>query len=233
MVTRDAGWYPAIQSGGWAIRPTNHVLLLLLSSFFVVSCSTGTPQPSTPQVVSVYSTSSAQPWLTELYDCAAAQSDVVLSRVSDSSVADLVLQIGEPAVISFGYQIDTEEILLVTQRQSPVQNLTLDDARALFMGLGDPSVQVWVYASDEDVQRVFDQFVMEGRSVTSFARVAVSPQQMSDTLITESDSVGILPRHWKAGDSREVFSVAQVPVLAMTNSEPQGVLKELIGCLQR
>jgi hypothetical protein len=94
-------------------------------------------------------------------------------------------------------------------------------------------VQVWVYASAEDVQGVFDQFVMEGRSVVPSANVAVSPQQMSDTLINQPNTVGILPRHWKVGDSREVFSVATVPVLALTNNEPQGVVKGLIACLQK
>ena len=69
--------------------------------------------------------------------------------------------------------------------------------------------------------------------MTSSARVAVTPQQMSDTLVNESNAVGILPRHWKAGDDREVFSVATIPVLAMTQSKPQGLIKELIACLQK
>lgn len=187
-----------------------------------------------PQVLPVYSSPAAEPWLHELYNCAAGQDSVVLSRVDDRTSAQIALQLGEPEFLSsFAYQIDEEEILIVTQRQSPVQNLTLDDARALFMGLSDPSVQVWVYASDADVQRVFDQFVMEGRRVTSSAWIAVNPQQMSDTLVNQPNTVGILPRHWKAGDAREVFSVATVPVLALTNSEPQGVVKELLVCLQK
>ncbi len=214
-------------------RPRNNIILLLILSLLLVSCSTSTPLQTTPQVVSVYSSPSAQPWLSELYDCA-AQSSVTI-RLSDSpSDADIRLQIGEPKYLSsFAYQIDSEEILIVTHRQSPVQNLTLGEAQALFMGLGDPSVQVWVYASDADVFGVFDQFVMKGRSVTSSARVAVSPQQMSDVLVNQPNTIGILPRHWKAGDVREVYSVAKVPVLALTDAEPQGVINQLIGCLQK
>jgi hypothetical protein len=183
--------------------------------------------------VTAYSTFAAQPWLNDLYDCAAETSAVI--RLSDSpSDADIVLRVGEPEFLtSFAYQIDEEEILIVTHRQSSVQNLTLDEAQALFAGLGDPSVQLWVYASEEDVFGVFDQFVMKGRSVSLSARVAVSPQQMSDVLNSESNSVGILPRHWKAGDVREVYSVATVPVLAITRTEPQGVINQLIGCLQK
>jgi hypothetical protein len=205
--------------------------LFLLSSLLLFSCSSNTPA-STPPLVAVYSTSAAQPWLPPLYDC--AESLAVLSRVEDAASADILLRVGELAfVASPAYQIDTEEILLVTHRQSPVQNLTLPEARALFAGQGDPSVQVWVYASGEDVQEVFDQIVMAGRSVTPSARLAANPQQMSDTLVNEANTVGILPRHWKAGDAREVFTVATVPVLVLTNSEPQGVIQELIACLQK
>lgn len=214
-------------------RPSrNDIFLFLLLSFLLISCSTDdTPQP-TPQVVSVYSSSFTQPWLTELYECAGTS---VVIRLSDSIFdADVRLQIGEPEFLSsFAYQIDTEEILIVTNRQSPVQNLTLEQVQALFMGLGDPSVQVWVYASEADVQRVFDQLVMNGRSVTSSALVAASPQQMSDTLVNQPNTVGILPKHWKAGDSRVVFSAGTVPVLALTKSEPVGVVKNFLACLQK
>jgi len=211
-------------------RPRNDILLFLLCSFLLFSCLPSTPQ-TTPQPVSVYSTSAAQPWLTELYAC--GESSAVISRVDDPSAADISLRVGEPEFLaSPAYQIDEEEILIVTHRQSPVQNLTLEEARALFSGYGDASVQVWVYASEEDVQKVFDQFVMAERSVTSPARLAVNPQEMSDTLVNQGNAVGILPRHWKAGDVREVFSVAIVPVLAITQTEPEGVIKELIACLQ-
>ena len=211
--------------------PRNDMILLLILSLFISSCSTNTPL-STPQVVSVYSTSAAEPWLTDLYTC--AESFAVLTRVDDPNSADIVLQIGEPEFLSgFAYQIDEEEILIVAHHQFPIQNLTLDETRALFMGLGDPSAQVWVYASDADVQKVFDQFVMEGRSVSSSAFVAVNPQQMSEVLNTEANAVGILPRHSMAGDVREVFSVAIVPVLALTKSEPQGMVNQLIGCFQK
>jgi hypothetical protein len=154
--------------------------------------------------------------------------------VDDPSAAQIVVRVGEPKVLSsFAYQIDSEDILIVAQRQSPVQNLTLEEARALFAGLGEPSLQVWVYSSSEDVQQMFDRFVMEGRAITSSARIAVNPQQMSDTLVNEANSVGILPRHWKAGDSREVFSVATVPVLAIVQDEPHGAIKSLLACLQK
>ena len=204
---------------------------LLLTSLLLFSCSV-TPTPATPPVLSVYSSFAAEPWLPALYDCAATSA--VISRVDGSSSADIVLRIGEPQVLtSFAYQIDSEDILIVTHRQSPIQNLTLERARALFAGQGDPSVQVWVYAPETDIQQVFDQLVMQGSSIAPAARLVATPQQMSDTLVNETNAIGILTRHWKAGDDREVFKVATVPVLTLTSVEPQGVIKELIACLQK
>ena len=187
---------------------------------------------ATPPLLTVYSTSAAEPWLPEVYECAGTSA--VMSRVDDPAAADVGLRIGEPAVLaSPSFSIDTEEILIVTSRQSPVQNLNLEGARALFAGQGDPSLQIWVYAPEADVQEVFDQAVMPGSRVVSSAWIAANPQQMSDTLVNEANSVGILPRHWKAGDTRDVFTVATVPVLAITKVEPQGVLQEVIACLQK
>ncbi|HEX6033753.1 MAG TPA: hypothetical protein VFY83_04930 [Anaerolineales bacterium] len=183
-------------------------------------------------MITVYSTSAAQPWLPPLYECAGTSA--VVSRVDDPSAAEVVLRVGEPPFLDLpAFQIDTEEILIVAHRQSPVQNLTLEEARRLFAGQGDPALQVWVYAAGEDIQDVFDQVVMAERNVFSSARIAASPQQMSDTLVNESNAVGILPRHWKVGDTREVLRVATVPVLAITKSKPDGIIQEILACLQK
>lgn len=203
---------------------------LLLSSFLFYSCASATqPTPQT-QVVTVYATSAAQPWLNELFVCANDQS-IVLNVNAEQP--ELYLRVGEPeTLVSPAYRVDEEEILIVTHRESPLQNLSLEQAQALFAGQGDPSVQVWVFSVDEDVQSAFDQLVMKGRVVTSFAKLATSPQQMSDILNTEMNSVGVLPRHWKTGAVREVYSAGRVPVLAITKAEPAGATQELIACLQ-
>ena len=203
-------------------------MLLILAA----SCApTATPTPET-QIVNVYATPATQPWLPDVFAC--APGGTVLSVADDPDSADISLRLGEPDILTApAYQIDVEEILVVTHRQSPLQNMTVDGVREVFAGRGDPSVQVWVYASGEDVQRVFEQAVMQGRSVTSLARLATSPQHMSDILNTEPNTVGILPRHWKAGNSRFVFSIPDVPVLAIANDEPQEWIQAIIACLQR
>lgn len=215
-----------------AFRSAQRNTALLLFIFLLTACApTTTPIPE-PQIVSVYATPATQPWIAEVFAC--APTDTVISITSDPFDAELSLRLGEPDFLSTpAFQIDTEEILVVTQRQSPVQNLTKVDVRELFAGQGGPSVQVWVYASGEDVQRVFEQAVMQGQSVTSLARLATSPQHMSDTLNNQVNTVGILPRHWKAGDARVVYTIPDVPVLVLVDEEPQGNIQALIACLQK
>ena len=207
-------------------------LLLILTSFlFLSSCGSKSDVTPQSQTVTVYATPSAQPWLSDLFACAA---DLSIVMTISAEAPDITLRIGEPDdLLSPSYQIGEEELLIVTHRESPVQNLSLEEAQALFSGSGGESVQVWVYPSELDVQGLFDQFVMQGRSVTSSAKVAINPQQMSDLLNSNSNAVGLLPKHWKAGNVREVYSVGTFPVLAVTREEPLGAVQNLISCLQK
>lgn len=205
---------------------------LIVPLFWWIAACAPTPTAASVFQADVYASAAATPWLTKAFTCA-ADSNLVLNVGHDPAQADLTLRIGEPADLSTpAFQIDTEDILVVTHRESPLQNMTLEQVQTLFTN-GDPSVQVWVYAPGEDVQEAFDQAVMAGRPVTSFARLASSPQEMSDVLNAQPNAVGILPRHWLAGSPRFIYSVGSVPVLAVTPSEPQGALKKLIACLQK
>jgi len=203
-------------------------ILLFVLVIMLSSCGPATPTTES-QAVKVYATSAAQPWLTKLYECA-ADSGAVLSVDADSP--EIYLRVSEPDVlVSSAYQIDEEEILVVVQDENPMQNLTLTEVQGLF-AQGSPSAQVWVYSSEADVQIALDQLVMKGRSVFSSAKLAVSPQHMSDMLNSDPAAIGIMPSHWKMGSVREVFSAGTAPVLAVTKSEPQEAVIGLISCLQ-
>jgi len=220
-------FYPSLTLK-WTRQAVN-VTLPLIVSLGIGSCTSANPT-RLPQIVSVRSTSAAQPWLSDLYVCANEQS-VILSVSPDRP--DIELRLGEPEDLSRpAYQIDEEQLVIVTDRESPLQNLTLDEARELFGGMGNPSIQVWVYPSGEDVQLVFEQLVMKNGAVSSFARVAMNPQEMSDELNSGTNEVGILPRHWQTDALREIYALPAIPVLAVTNAGPMGIIQPLIGCLQ-
>jgi hypothetical protein len=94
-------------------------------------------------------------------------------------------------------------------------------------------VQVWTYSPDEDIQRIFEQDVMNGQTATSQARLAVSVEAMTNSIETVPGSIGVVTRRWKSGNTLEVFSLATVPVLAITSSQPEGAVKALLACLQK
>jgi hypothetical protein len=202
---------------------------LLLLSLLLVSCTPGAP--STMQIVDVYSTAAAQPWLEEMYLCA-QDASVALNVTTDAP--QIQLRLGQlDGWTGPVFQVGTEEIVVAANLQSLLGNLTQDQVKAIFAGQGDASTQVWAYASAEDIQRAFEQAVMNGRSVTSFARLAVNPAHMSEVLSADVNAIGFLPRRWMTSGLRELLIAATVPVLALTPSEPEGLLRDLIACMQK
>lgn len=215
------------------------LLALTLSGYlFLSACAAPTPSQST-QIVNVYLTSAADPWTNNVYDCAPAGTAV---NLTDSDSADITIRVGEPDHFTGPvFQLSTEDILVVTNLNVGVTELSADQVRALFLGqianwseLGgnDVAVQVWTYSPGQDVQKIFEQDVMNGQAVTSQARLADSVEAMSNFVETVSGSVGVVTRRWKSGNAPEIFFVAAAPVLAMVKSEPQGAVKDLLGCLQ-
>jgi hypothetical protein len=160
----------------------------------------------------------------------------------DLQTAIIAIRIGQPLELtSPAYQIGSEDILVIVNLQNPVGALTADQVRALFTGQitnwqainnTNASVQVWVFASGEDIQDVFEKAIQGESPVTPNARLASSPDEMSQAVANDVNAVGILTRHWKAGNVSEVYSLANIPVLAISAGEPQGIVQGILACLQ-
>lgn len=205
--------------------------LLLL---FLTACAppAATPSAALPEVVSVYVSPAAEPWLKEVYACGTALSIVIRLSAAESA-ADIRLRLGEPKPLNTpAYRIGAEDILVVTQRASPLQTLTAEQARALFSE-GQENVEIWVYASSADIQEIFEREVMLGRRIHNAAQLILHPLQFVDALHAESSAAGLLPRRWTDETMREIFRLENVPVLAIPLGEPHMAVKKLIGCLQQ
>jgi len=197
----------------------------------LAGCGTPTPQ-ATPGLIRMHVSSSLKPWLEAAYNCA-REGTGILYLTSDDS-ADITLRIGEPEVLALpSYQIDEEEILIATHRDSALQNMSLAEAQDLFAGRGDTNIQLWVYTAQVDVQQIFDREVMKDRPITSNGRLAVSPKNMQEALSNDIYSVGILTRAWMTDATREIFNLGKYPVLAISRLKPEGEINQLIGCLQK
>ncbi len=220
-------------------------ILFALACFVLPAC-TPTAPTAAAETIRVQYTAAAIPWLADLNTCAGTTVVTSEQRAADfldPTSVDLALRIGQPKELtSPAYQISTEDILVIVNSQNPSKTLTAEEVRGLFEGTiqtwqaingSDAPVQVWVFTAGEDVQQVFEQNAMGGSPITTLARLATSPDEMSQAIANDVNAVGILTRHWKAGNVTEAFSVSTVPVLALVLAEPQGVVQEILACLQK
>jgi len=221
------------------------ITFLILACCLLPACNSATPTAGAEPITVQY-TAAAAPWLADLYECAGVNLVTAEQRAAnfmDPQTVNMAIRIGPSADLSsLAYQIGSEELVVILNPQNPINALTADQVRGLFTGQtlnwqeidgSDTPVQVWVFSSGEDVEQIFEQTTLGGSPVTSFARLAMSMHEMAQAIAGDVNAVGVLPAHWKTENVADVFTIATVPVLALTPGEPQGAVYELIACLQK
>ncbi len=216
-----------------------------LTFLLLTSCTPSTPTV-TAESIAVQYTAATVPWLADVYDCAGANTVTAEQRAADfldPQSVDLALRVGQPDNLTFpAYQIGSEELLVIVNPQNPVNALTAEQVRGLFTGQvlnwqevngSNAPVQVWVFAAGEDTEQIFEQTALGGSPVTSTARLAAGPDEMAQAIADDVNAVGILTRRWKAGNVSDVYTVAAVPVLALTPDQITSLVTEIIACLQK
>jgi len=221
------------------------ITFLILACCLLPACNSATPTAGAEPITVQY-TAAAAPWLADLFECAGANLVTAEQRAAnfmDPQSVNMAIRIGPSAdITSLAYQISNEELVVILNPQNPINALTAEQVRGLFSGQtlnwreingSNTPVQVWVFSSGEDVEQLFEQTTLGGSPVTSLARLATSMQEMSQAIASDVNAVGMLPTHWKTENVADVFTIATVPVLALTPAEPQGAVQELIACLQK
>ncbi len=206
----------------------------------------GTTPAATQELIHVQYSFSTEPWLKQVSNCAAG--DVLAAELraadfQDAQSVDMVLRLSQaenPMVNA--YQIGTEDVVVIVNQQHPDTKLTIEQVRGLFTGqivdwkgIGKTSgpVQVWVFPSGEDVQQIFNTSILEGSGLTTNARLANDPEEMIQAIEKDSNAIGIIGQHWVTGKTQTAFTVAtNVPILAVTASNPQSRVAQIITCLQ-
>lgn len=200
------------------------IIFLLFS--FLISCSPKQTNTQT-QIVTISYSPYTEFQMDEVYDCANGLS--IILKVTDQ-VPEIRFQLGEPDILlDFAYQIDEEEMIVVVNKQNELQDASVEEIQNLF---ATQTMQVWLYPSGSEMQNVLNQFVMQSRSVSSFANVTVSPKQVVEKIESENNAIGFIPQSLLNENLKEIYSIGFFPVLALTETEPQGAVKSLIGCLQ-
>jgi hypothetical protein len=212
--------------------------IFLATIFLLASCAPATAVV-TPQLVKVYVSSAASSKLPDLYDCSTPSTAIYLA---DPQSADLTLRLGPPDQLSLpAYQIGTDDVDVIVPSRSNLSQLTVDQVHSIFLGqvtnwkdVGGPDmpIRVWTYAQGEDIRQIFEQNAMDGQRITPSARLAVSAQNMLDSVAKDASSIGFLPHSLETTGVRSVCKVATVPLLVILKSQPGVVTKGLVACLQ-
>ena len=221
------------------------IAFLLILILLLTGCDSGSPAVNGTVVRVQYSAPSA-PWLADITDCASRnnviiQSELRIAESMDATDYDMAMRIGDQNIYSPAYQIDTDELLVIINRQNPSSSLSVERVRELFSGRSqnwreingnDAPVQVWVFPSGEDIQKTFERDLLDGSPISSAAHLAMTPDEMSLAIANDVNAIGILNRRWKAENVMDVYTVSFLPVLALVPSEPEGAVRALIACMQ-
>jgi hypothetical protein len=208
---------------------------LLVILFLLSACAgTGGPQTALRIVISP----AAHPVSAAVLTCAPATEDISVSIDSyyPGSFAladyDFFIRLGEPDESgAFVAQIATEEIVAIANSGLGLGRLTRSGAADLFSGRSGTAA-IWIGPESDEARQIFNAVILLGSPVSSAASLAGSPEQMLAEVAVDPDAVGILPAAWASGTVQTIDLGIETPVLAISATEPSGVSRDLIACLQ-
>jgi hypothetical protein len=219
--------------------------LLLFLVCLLTACAASPSATPLAQPIQVQYTFATQPWLADLYACGGTldlQTEQRAASFLDPASVDLVLRLGEPAGDGGLYEIGTEDIQVIVNPQNPIAALTAAQVLGLFSGQvstwqsiggADQPVEVWAFPEGEDIQQAFKQSVMGGTPLSTYARLASTPEGMLAGVAGNPGAVGILSSRLVTEAVLSAFNAVQVPVLVLTSDESQVGTDALITCLQK
>jgi phosphate transport system substrate-binding protein len=219
-----------------------------------------TPAP-TPEAIKIIYPPALQAWADSLASCADKNPQVALYFIQpDSSHAgiqpnDIVLEFGNPVInsdVTYLFQVGWDQVVVVVNQENSVTQLSTDELKSIFSGQALLSknasgqfTQVWVLPEDEPTRRIFDQAVMQEQSLTTEAFLAPDPVAMLQAIAQNIETIGYLPESFLTMNTSSTAGKVKIvqldsalnadlrrPVVAITQSEPQGFLRDLLVCLE-
>ena len=230
--------------------------VLLILTIWLTACSaspTATIPPS-PQPVKVSFSPSLEPVRDALYACANTLPEIALFiekipiTAQDFKTNDLIIWWGEkPEEMDYAFPLAEDELVVITNLENPNMELSASELEALFDGrvenwsdisTYDKPVSVWIYPTESKLSDIFRVSILDTQRFSRLAFLAPSPQAMLEAVAADPGGIGYLPRSWLTPEvSHSLIDpnlqvMLRKPILALVNSEPQGNLSALLGCLQ-
>jgi len=221
-----------------------HVLLILI---FVSSCTpfvTTTPRPS-PQPVRVAYTAVLRPWVEILNQCALEHPEIALITIETSNtdpkfmMADVTLQFGEPprGIPGYAATLGQDELVIIAGPSVGLKDISTEQLKTFYTE-SDTLYQAWSYPEGNELRNIFDAVVLGDSPTSPFTLLAPNPEAMLEAITTNSLAIGYVPQSWltaevsKLSTEDDLHTALQLPILALTDAEPQEGIQPFLVCLQ-
>jgi hypothetical protein len=232
-------------------------LVLILTACGAPEASTPAP---TPEAIQIIYPQALHPWVDKLANCATNIPQISLYFIesdalnTDIQVNTIALEFGQPNTISnntYQSQVGWEQIVIVVNKENSLSKLSYEELKAIFSGqLSQSEIgtglfnQVWVLPKGEPTRMLFDQVVIQKQPLTTDAMLAPDPGAMLEAISKNPDAVGYLPGSFLNTKDPSFSSKVKIvqlepsleaelrqPVIAITQAEPEGLLRNLLVCL--
>lgn len=224
----------------------NSVFLLLILSLSACSPFVTSTAPPPPQPIRVAFTSTLRPRVAILHQCALELPEIALITQETSAAdleftaADLALWFGEPhqGIPGYAASLGMDEIIIIAGSEVALQNLNTEQLRELYSEPGSV-YHSWTYNEGNELRTIFDGAVLGEETVSSYALLAPNPGAMLEAIAADPMAIGYIPLSWNSGDvqrisiERELQKAFEHPILAITDSAPEGNFQRYLICLQQ
>lgn len=238
------------------------LLILLAGLFTACATGSTDPTPGQSlEVINLQITPELEHWMGKIGQCANSlegigiYTEIATQIELDISQSDLVLQLGQrkesdPYAAVMGF----EEIVLIGGSEVPIQGLSIESVRAIFSGVitnwGDvpevrqqdiiinQSIQTLSFPDGNILYQLFSISFLEKEPIQSNPITYSTPGGLTRLLQENPWGIAYLLRSQLAENQTELTideydtTYAQQYVLAVTNTEPEGKLKQLLLCVQ-
>jgi hypothetical protein len=232
------------------------ILILILICLFLTACDSTqlATIPPSPQPILITLPPYLAPITDALQSCANGHDEfAVILNTSTSSQLDnepeeLSLWLGEnPGSESYAIPIAQDELIIIVNQLNPNDAITLEQLRAIFAGqvenwsdLSDyqEPIVIWIYPEGNQLSQIFKSELLDGIRFSPLAHIAPSPESVVSAVANDPGAIGfVLQSFMKDGVTRisvesELDLALKKPILALTDTEPQGGLRALMICLQ-
>jgi hypothetical protein len=231
------------------------ISVIILLAITIVGCNpppTATIPPS-PQLIRVAFPSTLEPTRESLHICANEHPEYALIFTSTSESLDYsehditIWYMEKPPVVNQAFPLANDDLVVIVNINNSLEDLSAEELTDIFSGriehwseIGGEQklVSVWTYPEGILMRDLFHSTLLGEAGFSLLSFIAPSPHEMLEAVIGDPGAIGFIPRSWLTSDVNTVNLDNQsagsltMPLLALTNENPQGAVRVLVDCLQ-